>query len=51
LTALSGFGDDPTAALAELAIVPAVEIVADGEGGPIEYHRVRSTSTDVEEGD
>ncbi len=42
-TALSGFGPDTTVALAELAVMYA------GPGG-IEYQRVRSTSTDVDEG-
>lgn len=49
LTALSGFGTDSTAAIAELAVLEAGTRVT-GSGGTIEYQRSRSTSTDVEEG-
>lgn len=53
LIALSGFGDDPSAALAELAVLPVGgTLVADDPGIPpgMQYQRVRSTSSDVEEG-
>jgi hypothetical protein len=49
-TALSGFGEDPSAALAELAVLYAGEPLAEHPAQPVEYRRVRSTSTDVEEG-
>ena len=48
LTALSGFGNDSSAALAELAVLYAGPPLAE-EDGTIEYQRVRSTSSDVEE--
>ncbi|MEO7101416.1 MAG: discoidin domain-containing protein [Luteolibacter sp.] len=47
-TSLSGFGIDPTSALAELAVIytgPAL-----GGSGDVEYKRVRSASEDVDEG-
>jgi hypothetical protein len=50
LTALSGFAGDPSAALSELAVLHAGGALAETDAGPVEYQRVRSTSTDVEEG-
>jgi hypothetical protein len=49
-TALSGFGSDTTAALAELAVVYAGPKLADDGTGTTEYQRVRSESTDIDEG-
>ncbi|HEU5069018.1 MAG TPA: discoidin domain-containing protein [Verrucomicrobiae bacterium] len=49
LTARSGYGTDPSAALAELAILYAGPRLPDNVA-PVEYHRVRSTSTDIDEG-
>src|SRR4029079_11834263 len=46
--ALSGFGNDSSAALAELAVLYAGPKLAD-ESGTMEYRRNRSTSTDVDE--
>ena len=48
-TALSGYGPDPVAALAELAIIHAGPPLPDNEGR-VEYRRARSTATDVDEG-
>jgi hypothetical protein len=48
--ALSGFGNDSSAALAELAVIYAGPKLGDTESGPLEYRRTRSTSTDVDEG-
>lgn len=50
LTALSGFGGDRTAALAELAIIYAGPKLSSDDRGDMEFRRSRSTSTDVEEG-
>jgi hypothetical protein len=49
-TALSGFGNDTSTALAELAVMYAGPKLTEGGPGTVEYQRVRSTSTDVEEG-
>lgn len=49
-TATSGFGRDTSAALAELAILYAGPKLPENKDGEIEYQRVRSTSTDVDEG-
>jgi beta-galactosidase len=49
-TALSGFGNDTSTALAELAVMYAGPKLTEGGLGAVEYQRVRSTSTDVEEG-
>jgi len=51
LVAKSGFGNDPRAALAELAVIYAGTDLSDEPGGNIEYQRARSTSTDIDEGD
>lgn len=49
-TALSGFADDTSAALAEIAVLYVGPKLAKAEPGTIEYQRSRSTSTDVDEG-
>lgn len=49
-TALSGFGGDPSAALAELAVLYAGPTINPNLDGTLEYKRSRSTSTDVDEG-
>lgn len=49
-TSLSGFGNDSSTALAELAVMYAGPKLPDQDTGTIEYHRSRSTSTDVDEG-
>jgi hypothetical protein len=49
LTARSGYGADPSAALAELAILYAGPRLPDNVA-PVEYRRVRSTATDIDEG-
>jgi hypothetical protein len=51
LTALSGHGGDPTAAVAELAVLLIRPTLSDGLELKPEYRRVRSTSTDIDEGD
>ncbi len=49
-TALSGYGDDTSAALAELAVIYAGPKLTDRGAGNIEYRSSRSTSADVDEG-
>jgi hypothetical protein len=49
LTAVSGFGPDPTTALAELAIVYAGPPLDDADGG-IDYQRAESATPEMEEG-
>lgn len=49
LTALSGFGVDKTAALAELAVIYAGPRLANSEG-EIEYRRSRTATPDIDEG-
>ena len=49
-TALSGFGNDASTALAELAVIYAGPKLADNGPGTIEYQRVRSATPDVDEG-
>ena len=49
-TALSGFGNDPSAALAELAVIYAGPKIADNGSGDIEYRDVRSASPDIDAG-
>jgi hypothetical protein len=49
-TALSGFGGDSSAALAEFAVIYAGPKLADDGAATIEYRRSRSTSADVDEG-
>jgi hypothetical protein len=49
-TALAGFGNDHSTALAELAVIYAGPKIADTGSGAVEYKRVRSSSTDVDEG-
>ncbi len=47
-TSLSGFGDDPTSALADLAVIYTGPPIAGS--GNVEYKRARSASEDVDEG-
>ena len=47
LTAYSGFGNDSTTALAELAVLYAGPKLAVADEGPVDYQRVRSTTGDV----
>lgn len=49
LTAVSGFGPDATAALAELAVLYAGPKLADTDAGNIEYQRGRTATTDIDE--
>jgi hypothetical protein len=50
LTALSGFGNDSTASLAELAVIYAGPKIADKSSGTVEYQRVRTASPDIDAG-
>ena len=50
LTALSGFGADTSAALADLAVLYAGPKLPENSDAPVEFRRARSTSTDVDEG-
>jgi hypothetical protein len=50
LTALSGFGPDATAALAELAVVYAGPPLPDAAADAPEYKRSRTATTDIDEG-
>jgi len=50
LTALSGFGNDSTAALAELAVIYAGPKIADTSSGNVEYQGVRTASPDIDAG-
>ena len=50
LTALSGFGNDGSSAIAELAVIYAGPKLAVKDSGNVEYRRSHSTSTDVDEG-
>jgi hypothetical protein len=49
-TALSGFGKDTTASLAELAVLYAGPRLPENTEPLMEYQRARSTSSDVDEG-
>ena len=49
-TALSGFGDDTSAALAELAVIYAGPKIADTSSGNVEYQKVRTASPDIDAG-
>lgn len=49
LAALSGYGNDAAAALAELAVLYAGPPLPDN-AGPVEFRRVPGTATDVDEG-
>jgi hypothetical protein len=49
LTALSGFGADKSAALAELAVIYAGPKLPEN-GDKLEYHRIRTASTDIDAG-
>jgi len=49
-SSLSGFGNDPATAIAEIAVMYAGPKLSGKSGGDIQYQRVRSTSTDVDEG-
>ena len=51
LTALSGFGDDHSAALAELAVMYAGPKLAEVPPGNVEYKKVRTASPDIDAGD
>jgi beta-galactosidase len=46
-TALSGFGNDTTTALADLAVLYAGPKLVAADQGEAEYHRLRSTSGDI----
>jgi hypothetical protein len=50
LTALSGFGNDPSAALAELAVIYAGPKIADTSPGNVEYQGVRTALPDIDAG-
>jgi beta-galactosidase len=50
LVAGSGYGGDASAALAELAVIYAGPKLPDNLPGPLELKRVRSTSSDIDEG-
>lgn len=50
-TALSGFGDDHSAALAELAVMYAGLKLAEDIPGNVEYKNVRTASPDIDAGD
>ena len=49
LTALSGYGNDASASLAELAVLYTGPHMSGENQRAVEYRRVRSTSTDVDE--
>ncbi|HEX4342266.1 MAG TPA: discoidin domain-containing protein, partial [Verrucomicrobiae bacterium] len=49
-SSLSGFGNDPVTAIAEIAVRYAGPKLSESSGGEIHYQRVRSTSVDVDEG-
>ncbi|PWT89154.1 MAG: hypothetical protein C5B55_11865 [Blastocatellia bacterium] len=49
LVSLSGFGDDKTTSLAELAVIYTGPRLADN-GQPLEYQRNRSATPDIDEG-
>ncbi len=49
LTALSGYGTDTSAALAEFAILYAGPKLTNADGTVIEYRRVRTSSADIDE--
>ena len=49
-TALSGFGNDTSAALAELAVIYAGPKIADTSSGNVEYQGVRTASPDIDAG-
>ena len=49
-TALSGFGNDTSAALAELAVIYAGPKIADTSSGNFEYQGVRTASPDIDAG-
>lgn len=50
LTALAGFGNDTSAALAELAVIYAGPKIADTSSGNVEYQGVRTASPDIDAG-
>jgi beta-galactosidase len=50
LTALSGYGNDQTSALAEFAIISAGAVTSDSDGLSVDYRKAKSTSTDIDEG-
>ena len=51
LTALSGFGNDTSAALADLAVIYAGPKLAEETSGNLEYKNVRTASPDIDAGD
>ncbi len=51
LTALSGHGQDPGSSLAELAVLMTGTALPDNKEIRLDYRRVRSTSTDIDEGE
>jgi hypothetical protein len=50
LTALSGFGNDPSASLAELAVIYAGPKIADDASGSVEYQGIQTASPDIDAG-
>jgi hypothetical protein len=50
LMALSGFGNDTAAALAELAVIYAGPRITDADAGNIEYQKARTASSDIDAG-
>ncbi|MGC3961455.1 MAG: discoidin domain-containing protein [Verrucomicrobiota bacterium] len=50
-TAMSGYGADTSAALAELAVIYAGPKLPENGDANVTYRRVRSTASDVDEGD
>jgi beta-galactosidase len=50
LTALSGFGNDTSTSLAELAVIYAGPKIADNSSGNVEYQGVRTASPDIDAG-
>jgi beta-galactosidase len=50
LKAFSGFGNDSTASLAELAVIYAGPKIADKSSGNVEYQGVRTASPDIDAG-
>jgi len=51
LTALSGFGNDTAAAIAEIAVLYAGPKLTGENSGEVEYKNVRTASPDIDAGD
>jgi beta-galactosidase len=51
LTALSGFGNDTSAGIAELAVLYAGPKLNGGTSGNFEYKNIRTASPDIDAGD